>query len=578
MKRFLSILLMLCLACCLLPMPVHAVSKTYDLDELGMDIDFSEDLVVFTRDIKSNDPSLGEYGLTKDSLTTLMRERNIYLYAWDKDINYEIIITMTDSLFTDYNQFSDTSLNALMPTIASEYESAGITFIKHELYQHTQAKFIKIYISQLSNGNTVYGLQYNTVYDGKAINVTLQSYSGEIDSNKEAILKEVIDSIRFDTAPQLMESPIPTEAFTYTDKESGLSFTVPANWVETPMNEDREYIDVKFTSNFDEAMSIIFSSHDLWDELTGAEKSLYSKSEVDNSRFTKADIAQMFGCKESDVSMVTFSGREYFCAEIETTESVYGFTLSVLITYLVRFENGYMYCFQFFGNQDSEYYSDFERLMNSIEFPTIRSENVALSSGFSAANLVTSLIITILVYSFPIIIYRYAIIKRPVDKKKAKRICVIYGIAAFIVMSIIVTMVNGSGAAGGAIFLWSWINYRMLIGGKDHGSSSFANQQAPMSDSVDTIQSDITTDTIDNMNNVEDTERCLETPSADISETVEAPVETTHENDTANYDCNKKKVNHSPTIVFCHKCGSKLLPNGAFCHKCGAKIPDEAGR
>lgn len=92
MKRFLSILLMLCLACCLLPMPVHAVSKTYDLDELGMDIDFSEDLVVFTRDIKSNDPSLGEYGLTKDSLTTLMRERNIYLYAWDKDINYEIII------------------------------------------------------------------------------------------------------------------------------------------------------------------------------------------------------------------------------------------------------------------------------------------------------------------------------------------------------------------------------------------------------------------------------------------------------------------------------------------------------
>lgn len=32
--------------------------------------------------------------------------------------------------------------------------------------------------------------------------------------------------------------------------------------------------------------------------------------------------------------------------------------------------------------------------------------------------------------------------------------------------------------------------------------------------------------------------------------------------------------NKSAVILFCHKCGNKLLPGSAFCNKCGEKIPD----
>ncbi len=28
-----------------------------------------------------------------------------------------------------------------------------------------------------------------------------------------------------------------------------------------------------------------------------------------------------------------------------------------------------------------------------------------------------------------------------------------------------------------------------------------------------------------------------------------------------------------PTIRFCHKCGSELVPDSIFCSRCGAKIP-----
>ena len=201
MKRSLMVFLILCLAFSLLSPAAFAAGSSYKLDELGMSIELPQDYIVFTRDIKSNDPNLSAYGLTRDELYSLMVDGCIYLNAWDKDLNYEIIVTMTDSPVEDFNLYSDTALMDLASSAEDEYRNYGITYIKSELYQHSQAKFIKIYISQQSNGSTVYGLEYSTVYNSKAINITLQSYSGKINSSKEAILKEIVDSVRFDTAP-----------------------------------------------------------------------------------------------------------------------------------------------------------------------------------------------------------------------------------------------------------------------------------------------------------------------------------------------------------------------------------------
>lgn len=132
-----------------------------------------------------------------ERLSSLMSERSIYLNAWDNDVNYEIIVTMTESLLEDYNQLSDTTLNGLVSALETEYAAMGVTLIRSDLYQHSQAKFARIYISQPNNGGTAYGLQYNTVYDGKAINITLQSYSGEVDSDKEAIIQKIVDTAHF---------------------------------------------------------------------------------------------------------------------------------------------------------------------------------------------------------------------------------------------------------------------------------------------------------------------------------------------------------------------------------------------
>jgi hypothetical protein len=388
-KRLLSLLLALVMVLGLCP-TAFAANNSYRLDELGMSIEIPSDHVVFTRDIKSNDPNLSAYGLTKNGMYSLMLERNIYLNAWDEDVNYEIIVTMVDSPLGDYSQLSDTTLSALASSLASEYESVGITYLKSEIYQHNQAKFVKIYISQPNNGSTAYGLQYHTVYDGKAINITLQSYSGKIGSTQEAIIKKIVNSLRFDKDPQPSKEPERTPSFLYTDKESGVSFTVPENWVESPMTEEREYLDAKFTSTLEEGLAILFMVEDAWANLTAAEKSLYPRADANNSLLSKADIADMLGCKEQAVSMATLSGKEYFCAEFIGTGAAYGLTMSAPMTCLLRCENGYLFMFQFSGHRSNSYYNDFIALVSSVNYPTGNAEKAEISTNPSETNNPTS--------------------------------------------------------------------------------------------------------------------------------------------------------------------------------------------
>lgn len=87
--------------------------------------------------------------------------------------------------------------------------------------------------------------------------------------------------------------------------------------------------------------------------------------------------------------------------------------------------------------------------------------------GITAKGIILSLLLTVAVYSLPIAIYRYGIRKRPMEKQKAKRVTIIYGIAAFIVMMLIISALGGTPSASGAIFLWSGVNYAMLTKGRN---------------------------------------------------------------------------------------------------------------
>ncbi len=93
------------------------------------------------------------------------------------------------------------------------------------------------------------------------------------------------------------------------------------------------------------------------------------------------------------------------------------------------------------------------------------SKSSYLMNRFSFFPMMFDLVCTIGIYSLPIVVYRHAVKKKPIPPSNAKKIIVIYGICSFFFMSVLINILGGEGGAGGAIFLWSWINYGVLTEG-----------------------------------------------------------------------------------------------------------------
>ena len=81
-----------------------------------------------------------------------------------------------------------------------------------------------------------------------------------------------------------------------------------------------------------------------------------------------------------------------------------------------------------------------------------------------------NLLLTVVTCTLPIIIYRFAIIKEPVNPKRAKKISIIYGICAFIIFTIIYSIIGQPGVPSATVF-WSWINYIILKKGYEESIS-----------------------------------------------------------------------------------------------------------
>ncbi|SCX05185.1 hypothetical protein SAMN02910339_00804 [Lachnospiraceae bacterium YSD2013] len=555
-------------------------NKTYHLADLGLNITIPSDYVVFFRNVKADDPNLATYGLTKSDLLSVMKNGNIYLDMWDKDVTFEIMVTMVESPLSDFSSISDTLLSAITSAMEPEYENIGITLDSYEIYYHNQTKFIKIYQSAKQGNDTVYGVQYYTVCHEKAINVTMTSYSGKIDDSKEKVIESIVDTVKFDKEPEKPKATKTTPAFLYTDPDTKCQFTVPANWSQEEFSSDKQFLDAKFASNIEDGLLIMYGSSDIWNEMSSSDKKGHSRSNIDNEYFSTSDIAQMLGVYSSRVSDTSFDGKGYYKVVNKYSSSEYGVTFKSTMTSFIRFENGYLYMFQFWGDSTNPYYKDFEALLKSVKYPS-NSSMLSSTKGINsfdtdASALIFSILITILVYSLPIIVYRFAILKHPIDGIKAGRITVIYGVIALMIMASVMYALNGNATApGGAILFYSWINYLVLRAGdnraKDKNNSDNESNETPAESY--TSKERIAVDPPEVVEPIQENESeylKLERMTAELFKATESD-----KDEASNTSSSKNLENEAEKnldFVFCYKCGTKQPITNKFCHECGAKI------
>lgn len=355
--------------------------KSYDISELELSISVPSNMTVYTRTICENEQLLVDNGYTYDSLISQFKTNNIYFNALDPGNNQEIVVTMTNTSISDFNLLGDTVLDVLANSLVEQYKFYNISEIKHDIYQHSQAKFIRVYFYDIVNN--VYGLQYYTNYNNRAMNITLRSYDGTIDAKKEDLIKKIVDSVKYSADPKIPDTDV-SSSFQYTDSDTGVFFTVPDNWIRTELSQNRQYLDAKFSSTIDGGTVILYGSTDLWSQMDSSEKQGITRTDVNSSCFSKQDIVELLNCSSTDVTELTYGEKKYY--QMITQSNVSGSGLSITMTMVLCIDDGWMYLYQFSGTPEHKLFSDFVKLLNSVHYPCSSISTYTPSSSSFSVN------------------------------------------------------------------------------------------------------------------------------------------------------------------------------------------------
>ncbi|MBR2976669.1 MAG: hypothetical protein IKC50_00105 [Oscillospiraceae bacterium] len=200
MKKVSSYLFAIILCVSVFTVVVFAAPNTYELGKLGLSVTIPSKYDVVTQETSPHSSFFSDRGLSGADIIEQFKTNGVYLNAIPNDgTNEEIVVTMTDGVFDNLSVFSSSDLKVMASSFVKEFEELGMTITSYDVYEHSQAKFIRIFFND--TGKTVHGLQYYTNYGSKAINFAIRSYSGAISPTQENMIKGVVDTVVFDTPP-----------------------------------------------------------------------------------------------------------------------------------------------------------------------------------------------------------------------------------------------------------------------------------------------------------------------------------------------------------------------------------------
>lgn len=464
-----------------------ANSGTYKLHDGFLEVTIPSEYTVITEDTPEDSDIFVTLGVSKSEFMKIYEKNNIGLVAIPEDYGSEIRISISNTTNDDLNNLTDSQINGYAAVMAESLKAFNLKLKNYEVYQNdAQLKFVKTHstFDTPRNGECT---QYTTCYGGKDVIFTAKSCNDSvITASIDSDLKDIVDSVKFEKK-SYNDTPENEKSFVYTDADTGVSFTVPENWKEQDDKQNTKNIDAVFEA---EGNKIAYSSVDVWLTIPDSEKIGINRTDINNSGFSKEDIADMYSTTADKISVVQFNNTEFFLGEATYTKDDEGTQIPVTTTQAVRYDNGWMYMFQFSGTKDSYNYNDFEELLNSIEFKN-STMNTPINNNYLGLNLdlndsinspsynfssvedtnepklsngviiAIDFLITIIVYMFyPITII---IRKKKYTKKELRKITLFNAFAGFLIFTVINFVFGVEHVANmAAAFIWSSIAEMIL--------------------------------------------------------------------------------------------------------------------
>ena len=195
MKKLLS--MAICLIILLIPSFSAFASQDIYLEEAEVTFSLPDDWIVLTRGMADDDPNVLRGGYNATELNKYFEENSIYLNAGPEGLPYELVITISDSEIQDFSLYSESELEDIGAAIDEDFASRGIQVNSYHLEDAGNESFIVLYHSQNHEDNPVYSKQYYTTNNYVAINFTLHSYTGTLESYMEQELDDIVNSVDF---------------------------------------------------------------------------------------------------------------------------------------------------------------------------------------------------------------------------------------------------------------------------------------------------------------------------------------------------------------------------------------------
>jgi len=392
-----------------------------------------------------------------------------------------------------------------------------------------------------------------------------------------------------------------SNAFIYTAEDESVSFRVPEGWEQLPSSETDVIGLVLFQSKYKDA-SFGYFSLDIWSALIQHEKEGITRADINQNYFTTEDIAAFLGAKVEDVEIKTYSGTEYFTTLMISSEEIDGEYTTIHHYEAIHIHNGILHGFYFAGDKDSDNYRSFSTVMASAvytdglitfadggrlretseRFWDYSSSIASYDESLLPAIIFVSMILTIIVYTVPILIYRHLIRKAPCNKGNAATITIIYAIIMFFAVSIFYIRINIDRTASAiAVLVWSYVNYRILIGDSsqyadpsNNASSGESNGSTETSSVIESDKTDLSSDVLSS--DINDPQLIQEVEAVNIHSNMDESeilqIINTPANDADDTDMSRSEPEDQSVKTFCHMCGVQLPNHAKFCNRCGVKL------
>lgn len=189
---------------------------TYNIKEIDVNVDIPAEYLVFTRNIKDDDPALQKSGLTKDFILSYLESGNMYLCAMPEDNEFEIYLSYitTDENVPSFSELTPEGEKTLIRSITDNLAVSNMQPSNFSFYDNNGKMFIKYEIQQ---NKTDYMLSHSTLYDKKNINIMLRPASGQFTDEQRNIIEEIANSINYATSPEAVASEEPIIELTLMD-------------------------------------------------------------------------------------------------------------------------------------------------------------------------------------------------------------------------------------------------------------------------------------------------------------------------------------------------------------------------